>query len=141
MGRFKIASVISVALLLGVVACHKGQPLNAASCPAGTWCQIGTGIWFAYIPNFTAPSGSTYPEFGVLRMTDQVYQAFHSACTGGTGATYLNKYPVFANKLNVVLSACPYASAPQNGSPYWYVAVPHWPNSTAAAAGYPETAP
>lgn len=144
MGLSKIAGVIAVGLLLKIGACNS-QPQNALSCSAGSWCPIGnTGISFAYIPNFKDAScgPSDCPEFGVLRMPNKVYQDFSNACQNGTGVTWLNSNAkVFTQQLKHVLSPCPQVPASSGGSPYTYVTVPHWPNSTAAPAGYPQTSP
>ena len=145
MGLSKIARVIAVGLLLSIVACHK-QPQNALGCPNGTWCQIGASqIYFAYIPNFqdTSCVGSAdCPEFAVLRMPNSVYQAFNTACQNGTGVTWINSNAkVFSQLLKNMLTPCPQVAPPTGGSPYTFVIVPHWPNSTAAPAGYPQTAP
>ncbi|HLZ43030.1 MAG TPA: hypothetical protein VKQ11_18830 [Candidatus Sulfotelmatobacter sp.] len=150
MGRFETASIISLALLLGFVACEKNQtpPQPLTTCADGTWCPVPneSGLWFVHNPNFKDPNcgGSNCPEFVILRMTNARYQEFQSACTATPTAgavDWLNKHAnVFSNWIKKV-SACPPAVASSSGAPYSYVTVLHWPNSTAAPAVYPETSP
>lgn len=145
MGLSKIAAVIVVGLLLSINDCNKSQQPQNLTCPAGTWCSIGsTGMSFAYMPHFqdSTCGPSDCPEIGVVRMPNTLYQQFSTACQSGNGVTWLNtNAKIFTNNLNRVLTPCPPGPGAGGGSPYTYVTVLHWPNSTAASAGYPQTSP
>jgi hypothetical protein len=144
MGRFKteILSATFLALLglsLPLISQEGAQQSNAAPATTtksrhGSWKLLADGVWEAKVPRYSADVNEKgNPEFAVLRLTADTYAEFQK-----DHVAFLNKYHVFGKDV-LKEDDCSEAKA-KNEKPanaFYYLAVPHWPSSTARCEAYP----
>ncbi len=156
-GFMRVTCLALLAMSMIAYAQESAQKQNTA--PAKTematkvkravWNKVGDGVWEAKVPRFSNDDEGKYkPEFAIVRLTAEKYEEFQKS----KKEDFLNKYTIFTypvKKLSSCAASKPKKDEPkkakemkgstggdEGGEPYWYLAIAHWPGSTAACRAY-----